>query len=251
MATRHSSIADLASAILRRRALHRRDRALLTAISGIDGSGKGWTAAALARRLEARGLVTALLSVDPWQHPAAVRFGAGERPGEHFYWNAIRFEELFRTVVEPLRATRALSTEVTLFRPFEKTCIQERLAWRDVDVILLEGIFLFRRDLRPRYDLAVWVDCPFELALARALRRNQEGLRERDLREDYARIYFQAQVHHLDRDRPRERADWIYDNGWGREAAPEGYGEAPGRAASEGAAASVLGCVSPSSLGAA
>ena len=43
--------------------------------------------------------------------------------------------------------------------------------FHDVEVIVLEGIFLLKREFRALYDLAFWVECSFETALARALRR--------------------------------------------------------------------------------
>ena len=69
--------------------------------------------------------------------------------------------------------------------------------------------FLFRRALRHRYDLSIWVDCSFEAALMRALARNQEGLPPERLLADYRRIYFPAQEIHLRRDRPRDFADVV------------------------------------------
>ena len=48
--------------------------------------------------------------------------------------------------------------------------------FQDVDVILLEGIFLLKREFQQSYDLSVWIDCTFETALERALQRAQEGL---------------------------------------------------------------------------
>jgi uridine kinase len=48
--------------------------------------------------------------------------------------------------------------------------------FHDADVVLLEGIFIYKRAYRPHFDLACWIDCTFETALERALRRAQEGL---------------------------------------------------------------------------
>jgi uridine kinase len=49
-------------------------------------------------------------------------------------------------------------------------------AFDNVDLILLEGIFLFKRAHQQRYDFRLWIDCSFKTALERALRRSQEGL---------------------------------------------------------------------------
>ena len=70
-----------------------------------------------------------------------------------------------------------------------------------------------RRDLRPRYDASLWVECPFETALERALRRNQEGKPEAQLRADYERIYFPAQRLHIAQDAPAAHADLVVANG--------------------------------------
>ena len=88
-------------------------RALLVAISGIDASGKGVIAARLAAALERAGFRVALIALDPWHHPARVRF-AERDPGGHFFKNAFRFDELFERVIEPLRRDRAIDLETTL-----------------------------------------------------------------------------------------------------------------------------------------
>lgn len=43
--------------------------------------------------------------------------------------------------------------------------------FREVDVVLLEGIFIYKRAYRSHFDLALWIDCSFATALERALRR--------------------------------------------------------------------------------
>ena len=184
--------------------------ARLVAVSGIDASGKGTLACALATALEARGRSVATVALDDWHEPPEVRFG--EPPGEHFYRHAFDFERLFSHVIEPLQAHRALRLET--IRPHAHGGRPVALAYDffDVDVVLVEGVFLLRRDLVRRFDLRIWVDCGFDTALARALARNQEGLPAARLRADYARIYFPAQRVHEALDRPRAAADVVVAN---------------------------------------
>ena len=79
-------------------------------------------------------------------------------------------------------------------------------------MILVEGIFLFKREYRRLFDLAIWVDCSFPTALARALERSQEGLPPAKTIAAYGTIYFPAQEIHFNQDNPRATADLIYDN---------------------------------------
>ena len=188
-----------------------RRRALLVAMSGIDGSGKTTLSTRLAERLEGRDLRTALITLDPWHTPWPVRYNPSD-PGRHFYRHAFRFAELFERLITPLQRRRSVTLTLPLIRLTDDAWVEQTYRFAAVDVILLEGIFLLRRQLRRRYDLAFWVECSFETALARALARNQEGQSEARLREDYARIYFAAQRIHVARDAPARHADGILCN---------------------------------------
>lgn len=79
----------------------------------------------------------------------------------------------------------------------------------NVDVILLEGIFLLKRELRGRYDQSWWVDCSFDAALRRAIRRNREGLDPDALVGEFQRVYFPSQRIHLERDEPAAAATGV------------------------------------------
>lgn len=187
-------------------------RSVLVGISGIDGSGKGFCAARIDQRLKAEGVRSAAINVDGWLNPPSKRFGP-DAPAEHFYRNGIRFAEMFAQLVLPLKERRSLRLTAELtdptnaegFQPFE-------YEFHDLDVILLEGIFLFKREHRDALDLAVWIDCSFETALERALARGQEGLPPEEAVRDYETIYFPAQRLHFERDDPRGFAQLLLVN---------------------------------------
>lgn len=203
----------LADLIAQRRNRAPADRALLVGVSGIDGSGKGHFAALLAAQLHARGLRAANINIDGWLALPDVRFSPNE-PARHFYERGLRLDEMFDRLVLPLRQQRSVSIEAD-FAPPESNATQYRLhryEYRDVDVIVLEGIFLFKRQYRDHHDLRVWIDCSFETALERALARNQEGLPPDEIMREYDTIYFPAQRLHAELDRPRESAEVIVLN---------------------------------------
>jgi uridine kinase len=186
-------------------------RSALVAVSGIDGSGKGYLNAKIVGALQARGLRVAGINIDGWLNLPQVRF-ATANPAEHFYQHAIRFEELFAQLVLPLRERRSLRVETDFT---EETATQYRkhtYAFDDVDVIALEGIYLFKRAWRPHYDLSLWIECTFTTALERALARGQEGLSAEATMTAYRTIYFPAQEIHFARDDPRGAATAIVNN---------------------------------------
>ena len=186
-------------------------RVPLIAVSGIDGSGKSTLAPALAEALGERRLHAAVITIDPWHTPASIRFNPAD-PARHFYRFAFRWDELFQRLIDPLRRHRSLSLTLPLLKLADDAWYEHVYDFRHVDVVILEGIFLLRRALRARYDVAVWIDCSFDTALRRALARNQEGLDEAALRHDYATVYFPAQRLHFRRDHPHAAADVVIDN---------------------------------------
>jgi uridine kinase len=202
------------------RVLRKRPRAVLVALSGIDGSGKTALAGPLASEIERLGLRVAVIGVDPWQNPQCVRF-SGVRPGEHFYAHAIRFDALFDRLVRPLVADRSIHLRVQGIRTDRDVYESLEYRYEDIDVVLLEGIFLLQARYDSLYDVRVWVECSFASALERAIARNAEGLPVQRLREDYARIYHAAQRHHFELDEPRRRADFVIPNETSRHAAAD------------------------------
>jgi uridine kinase len=186
-------------------------RSALIALSGIDASGKGYLAARLAGALEARGLRTAVLGVDGWLNLPHVRFDPG-RPAEAFYERAIRFEEMFATLVLPFRDARACHVVADYTDEAATAYRNHTYVFGDTDVILLEGIFLLKREWRAYYDLSFWVDCTFETALERAVRRGQEGLAPAETVSAFRTIYFPAQSLHLAKDAPRAAAGHVLVN---------------------------------------
>lgn len=186
-------------------------RCALIVVSGIDAAGKGWIAERLRRALLERGKRCAVIGVDAWLEPPAVRFGPLD-PGERFYRHALRLNELRTRLIEPLRARRSIRLEVELAEERAQVLRPHVYEYHDLDLILLEGIFLLKRAQRFRPDLSIWVDCSFETALERAISRAQEGLSPEETARAYRSIYFPAQRIHLERDDPRGAADILLAN---------------------------------------
>jgi uridine kinase len=196
--------------IAARRAIPR-DRAVLVAISGIDASGKGYITAQLADVLQQRGFRAANINIDSWLNLPHVRF-AMSNLAEHFYLRAIRFGELFRDLILPLRDRRSITLEMDVAEETATSYRKRLLAYVDVEIVLLEGIYLLKREFQDHYDLSLWIECSFDTALERALARGQEGLPPSATIHAYRTIYFPAQEIHFARDNPKAAAAMIIPN---------------------------------------
>jgi uridine kinase len=201
----------VAGQILETRASIPTQRSALVAITGIDGCGKGYFAARLIKQLATQGVRAAIISVDGWLNLPHVRFNKSN-PAEHFYLRAIRFEEMFSQLVLPLRDRRSIRLEADYAEETASEYRKHTYDFEELDVILLEGIYLLKRSFQEYYDLSVWIECSFQTALERALARAQEGLTPESTTEAYRNIYFPAQEIHFRRDDPRSAATLIINN---------------------------------------
>src|SRR5262249_52880363 len=151
----------------------------------------GYLAHQLVSALTAHGLKAAAINVDGWLNLPTVRFDP-VRPAENFYQNALRLDELFARLVLPLRGTRRacvtmdwVDETATASRPY-------LYDFQDLDIIVMEGVYLFKRAYRGHFDLAVWVDCSWATALERSVARSQEGLPPDETVRAYQTIFFPA-----------------------------------------------------------
>lgn len=202
---------EIAERILAQRRLIPPNRTLLVGVSGIDGSGKGYVTRQLEARITQNSIATANINVDGWLNLPDTRFSTID-PGEHFYNNAIRFDELFSKLLIPLRDRKSVEVVADFVEETARSYRNHTYSFRNVGVVLAEGIFLFKREHLQHFDLTIWVDCSFSTALARALERKQEGLTPAATIRAYDSIYFPAQRIHMERDHPRESADLLINN---------------------------------------
>jgi uridine kinase len=186
-------------------------RAVLVGISGIDASGKGYVTEKLKRSIDQ---AVAVINVDQWLNIPAVRFTnqPGADPGRHFYENAIRFDEMLAMLVLPLKLNRSVNITADYAEETAEELRPRQYLFNDVAIILLDGIFLFKRQMIHHFDLKIWVECSFENALRRAVSRRQESLSPEETIRAYEGNYFPAQRVHFQLDQPQITADLIIDN---------------------------------------
>lgn len=112
---------------------------------------------------------------------------------------------MFARLVVPLRERRRVRVEADFAEETASAYRRTRYDLSDIDIILLEGIYLLKREHRHHHDVSTWIDCIFDTALKRAVahrgnRRRVQG------------HYLPAQELHFRRDGPGEAVSLILEN---------------------------------------
>jgi uridine kinase len=137
-----------------------RGRRVVVAIDGIDGSGKSTFADELVAALVARpGFDRDVVrsSVDSFHNPRAVRHARGPGSPTGFYRDSTNLGALTAELLDPFLAGQAFRTAV--FDEPSDSPVEDppRTAAPDA-VLVFDGIFVHREELRDRWDLSVFLD---------------------------------------------------------------------------------------------
>lgn len=182
---------------------------LRVAIDGVDGAGKTTFADDLAAWLKALGRRVIRASVDGFHHPREVRYRQGRGSPEGFFEDSYDYAALRALLLDPLgpggsgryrRAAFDHRTDAPVLAPEE--------AARHGDVLLLDGIFLHREELRTTWDLSIFLDVPFEVSVPRMAGRDGGPP---DPAAPAHRRYVEGQRLYLARCAPQRHASVIID----------------------------------------
>lgn len=166
----------------------------LVAIDGLGGAGKSTLAAQVLEAFEN----SAIVCVDDFYRPMAATERAALGP-EEGYDRYFEWERLRDTVLAPLsKEFRAR------YRCYDWAT--NRLAeWRQVEpgrVVITEGVYSTRPEIRPYFGVTVYVDTPRELRLARMLGRRYEDV-------SWVEHWMAAEDWYEEHERPKEHVDLV------------------------------------------
>jgi uridine kinase len=156
-------------------------RPLRVAIDGVDAAGKTVLANELAEVLRSRGRSVVRASIDGFHNPRAVRQRQGPDSPEGYYRDSFNYAALVEHVLEPLgpggsrryrRAVFDFRTDATVDSPLELA--------KDDAILLFEGVFLQRPEIREHWDYRIFVAASFEITVARAMQRDRYLFGEAD-----------------------------------------------------------------------
>lgn len=191
-----------------------RDRpvGLRVAIDGRDGAGKTTFADRLATMLRSRGIAVVRASVDDWQREPAIRYRRGRFSPEGYYRDGFDFERMKEELLVPFAqgaAVRLTSYDIVNEQPLEAPLVQPCPR----SVLVLDGVFLLRPELRGAVDFSVYLAIDRALSIERgvardAVRSGDPGLERRRYEERYA----PGQDRYHAEARPEAVADVVIDN---------------------------------------
>ena len=187
---------------------------VVIAVDGLDGAGKTVFADGLADVFAEVGDAVFRASIDGFHRPRAERYERGRWSPEGFYLDSYDYATFRRVLIDPFRdgAQTAATTgfQLAAFDLVRDAAVESQWVTAPLDAVLIvDGIFLNRPELRSLWDFSIWLDVSFEVAYGRMALR--DGTDPDPLAPANDR-YRKGQALYLDEARPKDAASVVVDN---------------------------------------
>jgi uridine kinase len=178
-------------------------------VVGIDGAGAAGKTSLAITLAAASTTPAVVVRFDDFYLPKARRAPLvhGHPPEPNFDWQRLRCEVLL-----PLSEGRPARYQRY---DWDDDVLAE---WNDVPaegLVVIEGVYVTRSQLRSFYDFRIWVQTPRDVRLDRAVARDGE-----DARGQWEDEWMPAEDEYIARENPAASADWIFDAGANRDSRP-------------------------------
>jgi uridine kinase len=183
------------------------------AIDGPDCAGQEQLAEALEPLLARSGRQVIRATIDGFHRPRAERVGRGAESPEGYFHDSFQYPAMRSALLDQLgpggslefrRAVFDFRTDGPVDSPLEKAAPRA--------ILLFEGLFLLRAELRDCWDFGVWLDITPTEILRRGILRNTPFQGEEKARRVFSVRYIPGQKLYLERDDPRAYANVVVDN---------------------------------------
>jgi len=185
---------------------------LRVGVDGVDGAGKTMLGAELATSIRSLGRPVVEASIDSFHRPRNERYRRGRSSPEGFYRDSYDLDRLRTQLLDPLSVGGSGVYRRAVFDVVRDGPVvgQAELAGPD-SVLILDGLFLHRAELRQHWDFSILLDVAFEISIPRCALRDQ-GLGSADPDAPSNRRYVEGQRIYFRDARPRRHASVVIDN---------------------------------------
>jgi uridine kinase len=186
------------------------ERILRVAVDGVDGVGKTMFANELGSTVERIGRPVIRSSVDGFHNPREFRYRRGRTSPEGFYLDSYDYAALRTLLLDPLGpgGSGAYCSAAFDHVSDSQLPVQTRMALAG-SVLILDGLFLHRHELRETWDFSIFLDAPFDVTVPRGAARGPGWGGSPDPTAPSNRRYVEGQHIYLRENQPQACANVV------------------------------------------
>ena len=181
---------------------------VILGIDGLGGAGKSTISESVAQELENKGICPVLLHIDDFIHTKQIRYNDAYEQWQCYYDLQWRYDHFIETL-NKLRSAPQQSVQIELYDKDDDCYFSKEHTVSGKTVVIVEGIFLQRKELAGQFDYMVYIDIPEQVRLERVLKRDTYIGNEQQIIDKYEIRYFPAERRYFSEYSPDKSADYV------------------------------------------
>jgi len=182
-----------------------KSKAKLIGIDGLGGSGKSTLALKLQKELKN----VMCFHLDDFIHPRSIRYDEKIAEWEAYYYKQWRYMYLINTILLPLKNGLSIDDYIDFYDKETDQYIRKHIKIPAGSIVIIEGVFLQRSELRKFFDYVIYIDVDKETRRKRVLERDSYIGSLQDINEKYEQRYFPAEEIYVKEYDPAHLADEV------------------------------------------
>jgi len=160
--------------------------------------------------LQAKRATVIRASVDAFHNPKAVRYRMGRTSPEGFFLDSYNYSELKAALLDPLSPGGSGKHRTAAFDHLsDAPVLDNETQAHPGSILVLDGIFLHRKELRAYWDFSIFIDVAFNVSVLRMAQRDGSSPDPEVMKN---RRYIEGQKLYLSECEPRQYATLTIDN---------------------------------------
>ncbi len=195
--------------ILSLHTLNNHKRVFILGIDGLGGSGKTTYAFSLQNALKNEGIPVEVLHIDDFIHPKEIRYDHNKPNWECYYTSQWRYDYLMKELLNPIQSRQKINKEIEIYDKQNDGYLKRHITLPTDSILIIEGVFIQRSELRSYFDYVIYVDENKENRLQRVLKRDTYIGDKKAIFEKYEKRYFPAEDQYILDYNPKQKANYI------------------------------------------
>ncbi|SDZ20277.1 uridine kinase [Evansella caseinilytica] len=183
----------------------------IVGIDGLGGAGKTTFVNKLQQTVKTRNCEAVILHLDDYIVETRKRYDTGHDEWYEYYYFQWDIQLLEAELFQKLHDNSSDLT-LPLYERSTDTVIAEELELPPATVVLIEGVFLQRKEWREYFDFVIFIDCTPEARAERVLNRDLYIGDYQTRLKKYKQRYWQAEDYYMNSENPKSGADYIYSS---------------------------------------
>ncbi|WP_307478411.1 kinase [Cytobacillus purgationiresistens] len=202
---------EMTNEILNQFKVHpQKKRPLIVGIDGLSGAGKSTLVTQLERELKNKCIVS-VIHIDDHIVESSKRYHTGYDEWYEYYYLQWNIEMITNDLFKKIH-NRDKELTLPFYNKSTDTNTFKKIKITPESIILIEGIFLLRKEWKKFYDYTLFLDCPREIRYERVLKRELVTGDSEERLNKYKKRYWLGEDYYLKTQHPRKEASKIYNS---------------------------------------